>query len=47
MAMLASGNHFVGLDASALVIPSISYGGASEPSTWLSFGLRLELGFVF
>lgn len=45
--ILASGSHFVALDTSALVIPSISYGGASQPSTWLSFGTRVELGFVF
>jgi hypothetical protein len=45
--MLSSGSHFVALDGSALVIPSVSYGGVSQPSTWLSYGLRLQLGFVF
>jgi len=46
MLMLSSGHHFAAVRGSALVIPGIQYGGA-DPTTWLSYGARLELGFVF
>ena len=35
------------VNAGMLVIPGISYGGSSQPTTWLSYGLQGELGFRF
>jgi len=46
MLMISSGHHFAAVRGSALAIPGIQYGGA-DPTTWLSYGARLELGFVF
>lgn len=45
-AMLESGGHFVAIDASALLLPGIAYGGA-DATTWLSYGMQAELGFRF
>ena len=46
LGMLSSGGHFVALEASALVIPGIQYGGA-DATTWVSASAQLQLGFVF
>jgi hypothetical protein len=46
MLMLSSGHYFGAVRGSALVIPGIQYSGA-DPTTWLCYGTRLELGFVF
>ena len=46
LGMLSSGGHFVALEASALVIPGIQYGGA-DATTWVSASGQLQLGFVF
>jgi hypothetical protein len=43
---LASGGHFAAIDASALVLPGIAYGGA-DATTWISYGAQLQLGFRF
>jgi hypothetical protein len=43
---LASGVHFVAVDASMLVVPGIAYGGA-DPTTWVSYGAGAQLGFRF
>jgi hypothetical protein len=40
------GSTFVGANASALVLPSIAYGGGAA-STWLSYSLGGELGLLF
>lgn len=45
-AMLSSGGHFFSVDASTLVLPGIAYGGAAATS-WLSYGVQGELGFLF
>jgi hypothetical protein len=45
-AMLEAGGHFVAVDASALVLPGIAYGGA-DATTWVSYGVQAELGFRF
>lgn len=45
-AILDAGGHFLAVDASALVLPGIAYGGA-DATTWLSYGLQGELGFRF
>jgi hypothetical protein len=45
-AILASGSHFVSVRTSALVIPSITYGGA-DATNWVSYGIEGQLGFVF
>jgi hypothetical protein len=45
--MFTSGAHFAAVTGSVLVIPGISYGGSSEATTWISYGLRGELGFHF
>ena len=46
LAMLASGGHFVAVEASALILPNIQYGGA-DSTTWVSASAQLQLGFVF
>ncbi|HEX8792252.1 MAG TPA: hypothetical protein VF765_14960 [Polyangiaceae bacterium] len=45
-AMLEAAGHFVAVDASALMLPGIAYGGA-DVTTWLSYGVQGELGFRF
>ena len=46
-AMLASSTNFIAIHGSVLMVPGISYGGSSEPTTWFSYGLQGELGFRF
>jgi hypothetical protein len=46
-AMLASAGGFASVSGSALVVPRISYGSASEPATWLCYGFQAEIGFRF
>jgi hypothetical protein len=46
-AMLSSSTNYVALTGNVLVVPGISYGGSSEPTTWFSYGLQGELGFRF
>lgn len=46
LGMLSSGGHFAALEASALIIPGIQYGGA-DATTWVSASAQLQLGFVF
>ncbi len=46
-AMLSSSMNFVAIRGDVLIIPGISYGGSSEPTTWLSYGIQGELGFRF
>jgi hypothetical protein len=41
---LASRGHFAAIDASALLLPGIAYGGA-DATTWISYGAQLQLGF--
>ena len=41
---LASRSYFVAVDGSMLVLPGIAYGGA-DSTTWISYGLELQLGF--
>lgn len=43
---LASGGHFVAVDGSMLVLPGIAYSGA-DATTWLSYGLQVQLGLRF
>lgn len=38
--------HFVALEGSALVLPSIGYAGA-DPTVWLSYGAQLRVGVYF
>jgi hypothetical protein len=45
-AMLASGAHFALLKSTALVIPSIAYGGAGS-TTWIAYGIEGQVGFLF
>jgi hypothetical protein len=44
--LLTSPTTFVGVNASMLVVPSLSYGG-NEPTTWVTFGLEGQLGVRF
>jgi hypothetical protein len=46
-AMLSSSTIYVAITGNVLVVPGISYGGSSEPTTWFSYGLQGELGFRF
>lgn len=46
LGMLSAAGHFVALEASALVVPGIQYGGA-DATTWVSASGQLQLGFVF
>ena len=43
---LASRSYFAAMDGSMLVLPGIAYGGA-DATTWVSYGLQLQLGFHF
>jgi hypothetical protein len=45
--MAAGETVFVDVNGSMLVLPSISYGGSSQPATWISYGVRGELGLRF
>jgi hypothetical protein len=44
--LLESAVTFVGVNASMLVIPGVTYGG-NEPTTWTSFGIEGQLGLRF
>jgi hypothetical protein len=43
---LASEGHFVAIDGSVLVLPGIAYGGA-DATTWMSYGVQVQLGVRF
>jgi len=43
---LASEGHFVAIDRSVLVLPGIAYGGA-DATTWMSYGVQVQLGVRF
>jgi hypothetical protein len=43
---LASRGHFLAIDGSMLVLPGIAYSGA-DPTTWISYGAQIQLGFRF
>ena len=45
--LLSFSTNYLAVNAGMLVIPGISYGGSSQPTTWLSYGLQGELGFRF
>jgi hypothetical protein len=45
-AVVSSAGHFASVKSTALVIPSITYGGA-EPTNWVCYGVEAQLGFVF
>jgi hypothetical protein len=45
-AMLASDSHFALVKSSALVVPSIAYGGA-DATTWITYGVEGQVGFLF
>jgi hypothetical protein len=38
--------QLLALEGSGLVVPGISYGGA-DPTTWLSYGVQLQVGVRF
>ncbi len=44
--MLVTDWHYVALEGSMLVVPGIGYGGA-DPTTWISYGARIDLGVRF
>jgi len=44
--LVFSGTHLVSIKSTALLIPSITYGGA-EATSWISYGIEAQLGFVF
>jgi hypothetical protein len=46
--MLASGAHFIALEAGALIVPNITYGPApAQATTWVSYSLEGDHGLRF
>jgi hypothetical protein len=46
-AMLISSGRFLAMSGTAMILPSINYGGAADAATWVSYGFQGELGFRF